>query len=41
MEAPMGNVAVVRLSERFALAQRVICFHTYGAVKPDFLTYSG
>ena len=37
-EAPMGNAAVVRLSERFALAQRVICFRAYGAVNPDFLT---
>ncbi len=36
-EAPMGNAAVVRLSERFALAQRVICFRPYGAVNPDFL----
>jgi type I restriction enzyme S subunit len=34
----MGNAAVVRLSERFALAQRVICFRPYGAVNPDFLT---
>ena len=33
----MGNAAVVRLSERFALAQRVICFRPYGAVNPDFL----
>jgi type I restriction enzyme S subunit len=36
-EAPMGNAAVVRLSERFALAQRVICFRPYGAANPDFL----
>jgi len=36
-EAPMGNAAVVRLPERFALAQRVICFRSYGAVNPDFL----
>lgn len=36
-EAPMGNAAVVRLTERFALAQRVICFRNYGAVTPDFL----
>jgi type I restriction enzyme S subunit len=36
-EAPMGNAAVVRLSERFALAQRVICFRPYRAVNPDFL----
>ena len=36
-EAPMGNAAVIRLSERFALAQRVICFRPYGALDPDFL----
>lgn len=36
-EAPMGNAAVVSLSERFALAQRVICFRPYGAVNSDFL----
>jgi len=37
-EAPMGNAAVVMQSERFALAQRVICFRPYGAVNPAFLT---
>ena len=36
-EAPMGNAAVVRLKERFALAQRVINFRPYGALDPDFL----
>jgi type I restriction enzyme, S subunit len=36
-EAPMGNAAVVRLPERFALAQRVICFRPYSAVDSDFL----
>ena len=36
-EAPMGNAAVVELTERFALAQRVICFQTYGAIDPAFL----
>ncbi len=36
-EAPMGNAAVVRSTEHFALAQRVICFRTYGAVDPQFL----
>jgi type I restriction enzyme S subunit len=36
-EAPMGNAAVVRLEERFALAQRVINFRPYGALDPDFL----
>lgn len=33
----MGNAAVVELQERFALAQRVICFQGYGAVEPRFL----
>jgi type I restriction enzyme S subunit len=37
-EAPMGNAAVVRLRERFALAQRVICFRGYGALVPEFLS---
>jgi len=36
-EAPMGNAAVVDLNERFALAQRVICFQGYGALDPAFL----
>lgn len=36
-EAPMGFAAVVRLTERFALAQRVICFQSYGAIDEDFL----
>jgi type I restriction enzyme, S subunit len=36
-EAPMGNASVVRLTERFALAQRVICFQGYGAIDSDFL----
>ena len=36
-EAPLGNAAVVHLSERFALAQRVICFQGYGAIDPSFL----
>jgi type I restriction enzyme S subunit len=36
-EAPMGNAAVVELIERFALAQRVICFQSYGAVDSSFL----
>ena len=37
-EAPMGNSAVVRLNERFALAQRVICFQIYKAFDPEFLS---
>jgi type I restriction enzyme S subunit len=36
-EAPLGNAAVVELIERFALAQRVICFQNYGALAPAFL----
>ncbi len=36
-EAPMGNAAVVQLTEHFALAQRVICFQSYGALDPSFL----
>lgn len=36
-EAPMGNAAVVELTERFALAQRVICFQSFGALDPEFL----
>jgi type I restriction enzyme S subunit len=36
-EAPMGNAAVVRLSEKFALAQRAINFRPYGSIDPDFL----
>ena len=36
-EAPMGNAAVVDLTDLFALAQRVICFQTYGALDSSFL----
>lgn len=36
-EAPMGNAAVVLWTERFALAQRVIDFRSYGALVPEFL----
>ncbi len=36
-EAPMGNAAVVRLTERFALAQRAINFRPYGSIDPAFL----
>ncbi len=35
-EAPMGNTSAVRNKERFALAQRVICFKSYGALDPAF-----
>jgi type I restriction enzyme, S subunit len=37
-EAPMGNAAVVDLTETFALAQRVICLQSYGATDAAFLT---
>jgi type I restriction enzyme, S subunit len=36
-EAPMGNAAVVRLTEKFGLAQRVINFRPYSSIDPDFL----
>jgi type I restriction enzyme, S subunit len=36
-EAPMGNAAVVRLDEKFGLAQRVINFRLYGDLDSDFL----
>lgn len=36
-EAPMGNAAAITLEESFALAQRVICFQSYGAIDPEFL----
>jgi type I restriction enzyme S subunit len=36
-EAPMGNAAVVRLPEHFALAQRIICLRPFGAIAPEFL----
>jgi type I restriction enzyme, S subunit len=37
-EAPMGNAAVVHLTEKFALAQRIICFQAYGATNERFLS---
>lgn len=37
-EAPMGNAAVVDLKERFALAQRTICFRLFGGLDPRFVT---
>lgn len=36
-EAPMGNAALVDFDDRFALAQRVICFKSYGALDSAFL----
>lgn len=37
-EAPMGNAAVIDLMERFALAQRTICFRLFGGLDPRFVT---
>jgi type I restriction enzyme S subunit len=36
-EAPLGNAAVMRTDDKFALAQRVICFRPYCAVDSQFL----
>lgn len=36
-EAPMGNVAIINLAERFALAQRVICFQLHELGTGPFL----
>jgi len=36
-EAPMGNAAVVTLEEKFALAQRTICFRLFGNLDPEFV----
>ncbi|WP_144966652.1 restriction endonuclease subunit S [Pseudomonas sp. DE0010] len=36
-EAPMGNVAVIDIAERFALAQRVICFQLHELETGPFL----
>jgi type I restriction enzyme S subunit len=35
-EAPLGNIAIVDINERFALAQRVICFQLH---KPEMNLY--
>jgi len=37
-EAPMGNAAVVNFEERFALAQRSICFRLYSELDPFFVS---
>ncbi len=37
-EAPMGNTAVIDLAEKFALAQRAICFRLFGGLDPKFVT---
>ncbi|WP_313327439.1 restriction endonuclease subunit S [Pseudomonas qingdaonensis] len=36
-EAPMGNVAIINIAERFALAQRVICFQLHDLDTGPFL----
>jgi type I restriction enzyme S subunit len=36
-EAPLGNAAVVTTDERFALAQRAICFRLLGRLNPRFV----
>ncbi|SER66245.1 type I restriction enzyme, S subunit [Azotobacter beijerinckii] len=36
-EAPMGNVALIDISEKFALAQRVICFQLHELLIGPFL----
>ncbi|HZS47603.1 MAG TPA: restriction endonuclease subunit S [Blastocatellia bacterium] len=36
-EAPMGNAAIVELTDRFAIAQRIINFRPYGGVNSEFL----
>jgi len=39
-EAPMGNIAQINLTEKFALAQRVINFHPYEGIFSTFLMYA-
>ncbi|WP_445373654.1 restriction endonuclease subunit S [Photorhabdus tasmaniensis] len=39
-EAPMGNVALVDINEKFALAQRAICLQCYEPTLGDFLHYA-
>lgn len=36
-EAPLGNIAVIDITEKFALAQRVICFHLHEQSIADYL----
>ncbi len=36
-EAPLGNVAVIDIEEKFALAQRAICFQLHGSTSAHFL----
>lgn len=39
-EAPLGNTAIVEMSEKFALAQRVICLQPNDSVYGRFLFYA-
>ncbi len=39
-EAPMGNVAVIDIDEKFALAQRAICLQCYKPETGSFLHYA-
>ena len=39
-EAPLANVCLNRLDEPFALAQRVICFQTYGKIDTTFMMFA-
>ncbi|WP_221796233.1 restriction endonuclease subunit S [Oceanobacter mangrovi] len=39
-EAPMGNVALIDIEEKFALAQRAICLQTYEAGLGRYLHYA-
>ncbi|KRG68100.1 hypothetical protein ABB29_14725 [Pseudoxanthomonas dokdonensis] len=36
-EAPLGNVAIIDIPEKFALAQRVICFQFHAPAMAEFL----
>ncbi|MFT5758549.1 MAG: type I restriction enzyme S subunit [Alteromonadaceae bacterium] len=38
-EAPLGNVAIIDIEERFALAQRAICFQFYESYVANFIFY--
>ena len=38
-EAPLGNIAVIDIHERFALAQRVICFQPHQPEMADYLKW--
>jgi len=38
-EAPLGNVAIIDIEEKFALAQRAICFQFYEAYVGKFISY--